>query len=265
MFGSFTVYPLLLSPTAGPSLFWQYLSRRLRIQPNLSTAYHPQSDGQTERLNAILEQYLRSYVTDLQDDWADWLALAEFATNNHASSTTGISPFFTVYGTNPRFDFGPPEPATDRSSTDAESFASRIEEIHDYLRAEMSFAQALYAEAANSRRSPAPNYKPGDLVWVNSKNIRTLCPRKKLDWKHLGPFKVLESVGTHAYRLDLPPRMRYHPVFHVNLLRPASNDPVPGQVQPPPPPVEVDDHNEWQVEELLDKTTDNSRFLVQWL
>ena len=247
------------------SRFWRYLARRLMIQANLSTAYHPQSDGQTERLNAILEQYLRSYVTYLQDDWADWLALAEFATNNHVSSTTGISPFFAVYGTNPRLDFGPPEPTPDRPSADAESFASRMEHIHAHLRAEMSFAQETYAEAANVHRSPAPSYKPGDFVWVNSKNIRTLRPRKKLDWKYLGPFKVLESVGTHAYRLDLPPRMRYHPVFHVNLLRPASNDPVPGQVQPPPPPIEVDNHDEWQVEDILDRTADNSRFLVQWV
>lgn len=247
------------------SRFWDHLARRLRVRRNLSTSYHPQTDGQTERLNAILEAYLRAYVAYLQDDWADWLALAEFATNNHVSSTTGVSPFFAVYGTNPRFDFGPVEPASDRPSAEAESFASHMERIHDHLRSEMTFAQEAYAAAANVHRTPAPSYKPGDLVWVNSKNIRTLRPRKKLDWKNLGPFKVIEPVGTHAYRLELPPRMRYHPVFHVSLLRPASNDPVPGQVQPPPPPIEVDNHDEWQVEDILDKTPDNSHFLVQWV
>ena len=78
--------------------FWRALYKTLKIEALLSTPYHPETDGQTKRVNAILEQYLRAYINYLQDDWEAWLHLAEFATNNHASETTGMSPFFTNYG-----------------------------------------------------------------------------------------------------------------------------------------------------------------------
>lgn len=250
------------------SRFWRHLLRRLHVSPNLSTPFHPQTDGQTERLNAVLEQYLRAYCNYLQTDWAVWLPLAEFATNNHVSDTTGLSPFFSVYGYNPRFDLGPVESSgstsVDGAARDADSFASHMENIFSYLRSQMTYAQALYTETANSHRDPAPAYHPGDSVWVNAKNIQTLRPRKKLDWKNLGPFKVIKPVGSHAYHLQLPPRMHFHPVFPVSLLRPANSDPVPGQTQPPPPPIEVEDHEEWEVEDLLDRTADKKHYLVQW-
>ena len=78
--------------------FWAHLNRILRTRALLSTAYHPETDGQTERMNAILEQYLRAYVSYLQDDWSEWLASAEFAGNSLRSQTTNSSPFFALYG-----------------------------------------------------------------------------------------------------------------------------------------------------------------------
>ena len=92
------------------SAFWQRLCNRLGIDRRLSTAFHPETDGQTERMNAVMEQYLRAYVSYLQDDWADWLPLAEFAANNQASETTGVSPFFGMHGFDPAWqcDLSPP-------------------------------------------------------------------------------------------------------------------------------------------------------------
>ena len=87
--------------------FWKHLTRRLDIKNLLSTAYYPETDGQTERMNAILEQYLRAYVAYLQDDWVDWLPLAEFASNSVRSEATGISPFFANYRFHPRMGFEP--------------------------------------------------------------------------------------------------------------------------------------------------------------
>ena len=87
---------------------------------------------------------------------------------------------------------------------------------------------------------------------MDSRNIKTLRPQKKLDWKNLGPFRITKVVSSHAYRLELPPSMKIHPVFHVNLLRPADDNPLPGQVQPPPPPVEVDGLEEFEVDDILD-------------
>ncbi|KZZ93605.1 hypothetical protein AAP_02397 [Ascosphaera apis ARSEF 7405] len=87
-----------------------------------------------------------------------------------------------------------------------------------------------------------PRPQPGNLVWINAKNITTLHPRKTLNWKNLGPFKVIEAIRSHAYRLELPSHIQYHPIFHVNQLRPAANNAISGQVQPAPPPLEVKDH-----------------------
>jgi hypothetical protein len=101
------------------SAFWKHLCRILNTKAQLSTAWHPESDGQTERMNAILEQYLRAYVCYLQDDWSDWLASAEFAGNSQVSETTRISPFFALYGFEPRFGFEPVHPDT-RPATNGE-------------------------------------------------------------------------------------------------------------------------------------------------
>ena len=96
------------------SAFWEHLTTSLGIKRKLSTAYHPQTDGQTERADQDLENYLRRYVSWKQDDWARWLSVAEFAANASPSATTGISPFHAVYGYKPRMDFDIPtgEPRT---------------------------------------------------------------------------------------------------------------------------------------------------------
>ena len=107
--------PRTITSDRGPqfaSAFWHRLCARLEIEPRLSAAFHPQTDGQTEQMNAVMEQYLQSYVNYLQDDWADWLPIAEFASNNHTLETTAVSPFFANLSYDPRWQFScrPPYP-----------------------------------------------------------------------------------------------------------------------------------------------------------
>jgi len=107
--------PRTITSDRGPeiaSAFWHRLCARLEIEPRLSTAFHPQTDGQTEQMNAVMEQYLQSYVNYLQDDWADWLPIAEFASHNHTLETTAVSPFFANLSYDPRWQFScrPPYP-----------------------------------------------------------------------------------------------------------------------------------------------------------
>ncbi|KAH7465047.1 hypothetical protein FOMA001_g16877 [Fusarium oxysporum f. sp. matthiolae] len=145
--------------------FWKKLTQQLSINSLLSTAYHPETDGQTERLNAILEQYLRAYVSYLQDDWSRWLPLAEFAANSLKSETTGMSPFFANYGFNPRMGFEPTITVKGTPATrDAEKFAQTMNEILEYLRSESIAAQARYETQANRHRRPARQYREGDHI-----------------------------------------------------------------------------------------------------
>ena len=265
--------PTTIVSDRGPQFaatFWRRLCERLGIEPRLSTAFHPETDGQTERANATMEQYLRAYVTYLQDDWSRWLCLAEFAANNQASESTGVSPFFANIGFDPRwqFDLTPPV-ANDRDDERAHGTARTLSEIHDHLRTELNRAQQRYQDNADNRRIAAPRFLPGDKVWLNARNIRTRRPSRKLDHRRLGPFEVLPDprLSTpYAVRLALPESMNIHPVFHVSLLEHAADNPYPGQQQPPPPPIEVDGEEEYSVDEVLDARIRYRKlqYLIKW-
>jgi Chromo (CHRromatin Organisation MOdifier) domain len=120
----------------------------------------------------------------------------------------------------------------------------------------------------DQKRTRAPEYNPGDRVYLNASDIQTIRLSKKLSHRHLGPFTVERKVGNGAYRLQLPQSMkRLHPVFNVVKLTPAPPDPIVGQRAPPPPPPEIiDGEEEWVVEEILDSKMMNRklRYLVKW-
>ncbi|KAI5474168.1 hypothetical protein MNV49_007998, partial [Pseudohyphozyma bogoriensis] len=222
------------------SQFWTALSQALKIQQNLSTAYHPETDGQTERINSILETYLRLYVNYDQDDWSRFLPLAEFAYNNATHSATGLSPFFANKGFHPLLDIE----VTSTSDKIAAVEISKIKDLHDHAKDEIKKAIAHYEENANRRRQESPEYQVGDRVMLSAKNIRTTQPTKKLSEKQLGPFTISQIVSPLAVQLDLPQHLsRIHPVFHVSLLTPIADDRIPGRRQPPPEPVEVVDES----------------------
>jgi len=248
------------------SAFWTKLCERLKIDKRLSTAFHPQTDGQTERINSVLEQYLRCYVDYLQDDWHEWLPIAEFASNNHASETTGVSPFFANYGYDPAIEIDSETPPSVFPDIEAQKHAKQLSLIHEHCKSEMLRAQHRHSEQANKHRQPAPNFKEGDLVWLDARHIRTQRPSQKLDNRRLGPFKIVEPVGSHAYRVELPSSMRLHNVFHVSRLSAAANNPYPGQVIPPPPPVNVDGTDEYLVEAILDSklVRRKLKYCVKW-
>ena len=100
------------------SNFWKALCQQLKIIVKLSTAHHPETDGQTERQNQELERYLQSYVNYLQDDWVQWLSLAEFAANNTVSESSRMTPFFANKRYHPRLSLDPPQPSTNQEAQD---------------------------------------------------------------------------------------------------------------------------------------------------
>ncbi|KJZ68261.1 hypothetical protein HIM_12347 [Hirsutella minnesotensis 3608] len=144
------------------SEFWKAVCHRLQINVSLSTAYHPETDGQTENANAFLKQYLRQYVNFAQDDWDEWLPLAEFASRNVINDSTGMSPFFANTGYHPRMSFGPPRAIPHKAPKEltercnqGNKFASKMHQITDLLRTNLLSAQASQERLANTTRSPA--------------------------------------------------------------------------------------------------------------
>jgi transposase InsO family protein len=233
------------------SQFLERVTKALGISRKLSTAFHPQTDGQIECVNATLEQYLRAYCNYQQDDWKALLPIAEFCYNNMQAESTKATPFFANYGYHPRFtpDLG----MQDNEVPEVSEYTAALTRLHTELRAEMIQAQMAQAEQANKMRHPDPVLNPGDTVWLKRKNIRTIRPSGKLDHKQIGPYAIFERVGSRAYKLDLPATVKLHPAFHLSLLEPTTNtEPIPRHQQPPPPPVIVNEQQEWEVEEILD-------------
>ncbi|GLB35706.1 putative retrotransposable element tf2 155 kda protein type 1-like [Lyophyllum shimeji] len=205
--------------------FTRELYRLLGIKLSTSTAYHPQSDGQTERVNQELEQYLRVFCNERQDDWDDLLPEAEFQYNNHVHSATKFTPFMLDTGRNPRMGFEP-RPLNSNNET-ANEFFERMKLAQEEAKAALAKAKDDMARYYDQRRIPAPEYKPGDRVYLDASDIQTTRPSKKLSHRYLGPYTIE------------PPA--------------CSPDPIPGRrARPPPPPTLIDDEEWFDVEDILD-------------
>jgi len=211
------------------STFGGQICNRLGIEQRMSTPFHPQTDGQTEGMNAGMEQYLRVFVNHQRDDWVQQLPLAEFAANNGTSESTKCTPFFAVQGTDPQMSFaGEPTQERDERRCEADQVQAVMQQVHEHLPVEMRRSQAVPEEGANQGRVPAPNIQVGSKVWLDARNVRTSRPTRKLDWKRLGPFRVQKQVSLYAYELDLPASIRIHRVQPVSLLHPGVEDLLEG-------------------------------------
>ena len=255
--------------------FWDQLITRLGMKTNLSTAYHPEIDGQTEILNSILEQYLKIYVNFLQNDWASWLPSAEFAINNHVFEITQCTPFLINFGQH--FKMGleldlfvnkPMDFQKMKNKVLVNEFVEKMTTINEVFREQIVFVQTLYESFANRHRLNAPNYIVNDEVWFDTRNMQTIRPSKKLFDKFDGMFFITKIISPHAYKLELPRDWIIHPVFPTNLFRPGSTDPLPGQLAPPPVPIiDEDGQDTWEVTRIFNSRIFRHRlqFLVNWV
>ena len=245
------------------SRFWKALCQALKIELSMSSAYHPQTNGQTERTNQTLEQYIRCFTTFVQDDWVALLPLAEFAFNNASHSVTGQSPFFANYGFHPVFlpNIIPESPVPAEQNT--VDFLGRNNKL---LQETMVKAQATNKRIYDRKRRGKLCLQPGDQVWLSTTNLRMACPSKKLAPKFIGPFSVKKKLNEVSYELILPNSLKIHPVFHVSLLKPTVLDPFPDRGPGPPEPVMVDGDEEYEVEAIVDcrKRGNQLQYLVKW-
>jgi len=193
-------------------LMWE-LNEMLGIKSKLSMAFHPQTDGQTERINQELEQYLRMFIDHRQEQWPEWLGTAEFAYNNKAHSSTRTSPFKANYGQDPRIRF---KGRKKGKYAGAEKFVEKIKEIQEEAK-----VQEDMRKYADKKRSDAEEYKVGDLVMLSTKDLKyQMVGRRteKLTERFVGPYRVKEIISSNAVKLELPTTVKIHPVVNVSRI-----------------------------------------------
>ncbi|KAB5587831.1 Retrotransposable element Tf2 [Ceratobasidium theobromae] len=235
----------------GPSFnskFLKALYKLLHITPGFSTAYHPQTDGQSKIKNQWLEGYLWAYVNHKQADWLEWLPIAEFCHNSSRSEATGKSPFEIIYGQSPVIISPSLEPT---GTPAADNRAQELQEMIKEAKAMLEWTREHYKCSDDGAK--LPEFKIGDKVWLLGMNIRSQHPNKKLDHKRYGPFPILKCIGSHTYRLSLPASMQVHNVFHVSLLSPLKEDAeFKHSFIPPPPIITEEGEEEYHVKKFMD-------------
>lgn len=260
-------YPETIVSDRGPqwtSGFWKRLLSRMGTKIKFTSAHHPESDGQSENAVKFLKQYLRMFVNYDEDNWVDLLPEAQLAALNHPNESTGLTPFFIDRGHHPNVSIHPPEifsqgPAKIQQQL-ADDICNRVKKIQEHVQKSLVWAQAKQAQFSNNRRQPSPAYKVGDKVWLDARHLRT-NRSSKLGHKNMGPFKISQIIHEgSAYKLDLPPTMTMHNVFHPWLLHPDESNPLPGQHNDSPPPVKIMRDNEIHEEFELDSIVNSRMF-----
>jgi hypothetical protein len=239
------------------------LNTMLGIEGKLSTAYHPQTDGQTERTNQEIEQFLRSFVDHRQENWPEWLAVAEFTYNNKIQSATNASPFFVNTGRHPRMGV---EPRKAGKHPAAQEFAEQMQQTHEEAQASLKVNNEQMRKYADRKRSDAPEYKVGDSVLLSTKDLPLReRPSRKLAEKYIGPYKIKNIINANAVELDLPLNMKIHPVVNVSRIKKYVKQ-VHWQEAVAPPPVVVHGEEEYVVDEVVDSRRRKGKleYLVKW-
>jgi hypothetical protein len=263
VFKRFGLYDKIISDR-GPqfaSKFAKELGRLLDYQVALSTAYHPQTDGQTERLNQELETYLRIYCRTTPTEWANHLPLAEFVHNSRRHSARNASPFFLMMGYEPR---NIPQAFPDSNLPTAEERVNSLHKIREEALACHSLAQQRMSDRTHGQKYRP--WKVGDKVWLSANHLLTQLT-KKLAPKRYGPFKVIDVLSPITFKLQLPTAWKVHPVFHASELLSYLETEVHGPNYTEPPPDLIDGEEHYEVEAIIQHKGTGSRrkYLVTWV
>ena len=258
------------------SKFWKELHHLLDIKIKLSTSYHPETDGSSERSNKTVIESLRNYVNRRQTDWADHLVHVETAINNSVNATTDYTPTEMIYGSTVRLFPSFRDTTVDTPIPAVAELLEQISESIAIARDNHLAAKTVQTRNVNKKRRQEPKWEVGDMVVLSSHIIRKRLKQAgrsaKFYPRYIGPFKILKAEPeTSNYKLELLPKVDFesiHSNFHARVLRPfTANDPTqfPAREPPRPPPV-VPEDNQWTVDRIIDhKGRGRTRkFLVKW-
>ena len=245
------------------SQVWKAFCQALGATASLSSGYHPQTNGQTERANQDLGAALRCVTAHHPSSWSRQLPWVEYAHNSLTSAATGMSPFMASLGYQPPL-FSVQEEAVAVPSVQAN--IQRCRRIWREVRSALLRSAVRNQRLADRHRSPAPTYQPGQKVWLSSRDLPLQVESHKLAPRYIGPFEVDKIINPTAIKLKLPSSLRVHPTFHVSLLKPVSSSPLCPPAEPPPPPRIIDNHPAFTVRRILDvrRRGRGFRFLVDW-
>lgn len=250
------------------SHFWQALFTALGTELRLSTAFHPQTDGQSERANRTLEEVLRHFINPRQDNWEELLPLAEFAINDSDNPSTGYTPFYLAYGE----QVSSPIDLSDVVVPKAQATAQDVLDTVAHAKTNLREAHVRQSRTADRRRREI-TFKVGDMVALSTTNLNLpAIMTKKFTPRYLGPFKIMKMVNPVAVKLELPPTLKIHPVFHTSLVKPWRTDTefATHKVDYAQPPPVVPEENRFKVEQLMDKRIEHVgrrtvvKYLVRW-
>jgi hypothetical protein len=256
--------------------FWRSFWLQLGSSLAFSTAYHPQTDGQTERQNRTLEEMLRPRVNFQQDDWDEHLAMAELAYNSSQQASTGFTPFYLNYGQEAVMPLdlaiAPMRPINNPAAADR---IRRLQEDLTRARQHIEAAQQRQAKYADAHRRPI-SFSVGESVLLSTEHLRLVGSEgrtPKFTYKYIGPFTIKRVINANAYELDLPPQLRIHPVLNISRLKAYHNGQrlfpsrPPPETRPPPELVMEDGAAVFEVESILAKrgnTRKGTEYLVNW-
>ena len=238
------------------SHFGKAITKKLGIEQNLSTAFHPQTDGLSERKNQWIKQYLHTIVTSHPEDWSHWVAVASAVHNNRINTTIGLSPNEILLGYSLRL--APLEVII----TDNEAVEKRVKQM---MQARDQATKIINQNAGNA---PSPQFTVRDQVWLEGTHLKLPHQSTKLAPKRYGPFTITKQINPVTYQLILPATWQIHPVFHASLLSPYVETDAHGPNYSRPPPDLIGGEEFYEVEQIRDHQhhgrSRTLQYLIKW-
>ena len=242
----------------------QEINKALGISTKLSMSFHPQTDGQTEIVNNEVQKFLWIYCFEKQDQWANWLAIAQFSINSKKHASTKVAPFDATWSYISCMGI---EPLPVNKAPAAKDFSSKMEGMLESVRKNLKKAKEQMKLNADKHHLAAPDYTIGQQVWLATENLWLTRASQKLTERWLGPYTIISLAGSDAIKLKLPRSLQIHSIVNVSRIKPYLG-PMEGQILYWPGPVHVteDRNNEWEVDHIMDSHLKNKKlkYLVHW-